>query len=866
MAWLRRLWNAAQPGRMQRELDRELAFHVRERAEDLRGRGMSETEAWREARRAFGNFTAQVERTRDMDVNLFADALGRNLRGALRGLRKSPGFAVAVIVTLALGMGANTAVFSAIYAVVLRPLPFPEGDRLVSIEQINPRAGIHQVAPVRLEEWNRLNTTFSAISGYYTEDESETSGELPEKLTRALVAPRFLAVWGIAPQRGRDFAEAEEHFGGPNAVLISDRLWRRRFNADPRVVGKRLRLGRSSVPIIGVLPANFLFPDRGIDLWSTSPPDAPFAQRRDATWFTAFGRLRPGVTVQQAGANLAAVQASLARQFPDPDAKLGTAVMALKETAVGPVRRSLWMLYGSVSLLLLIACANVAALLLSRAAARRHEIAVRFSLGASRGAVAAQLLTEVLVLAVAGSALGLAVAALASHAFQRLAKDLPRVEEIGLDGRIVAYTFGCAMIVTLVCGLFPAIRWTRRDPAGPLAGAGRSAVAGRNAIQMALVTVQVALAVTLLAGAGLLVRSFRELGRVSPGFDAERVLTFSVSSSWGETVDGKASQRRVDRILEGVRALPGVAAAASSLTLPGVPLAYEVPLTTAEGRAESEPRMIAQSRLVTPSYFATMRIPLLAGEVCRDDEGASSMMVNRSFANAYLGGAAAVGRHLGQVGNAYLPVSRVAGIVGDARETGMDRAPGPTVYWCFGATQPGTYFLVRTKGDPAAMTETVRRRVHELEPLRSVYGMEPLTERLAGAYSGNRMRTVLLAFFAMTAITLACVGLYGTLSYVVNVRRREVGVRLALGAERSRIVRQFLGQGIRVALAGCAAGLLLATASGRLLAGMLYGVSPSDALTLGGVAATVMAVCVAASLAPAIRASRVEPMKVLREE
>ncbi|MBZ5617871.1 MAG: ABC transporter permease [Acidobacteriia bacterium] len=865
MAWYRRFWNALRPGRIERDLERELLFHMAERAEEFEADGMSTEEAERNARRQFGNYTAQVERTREMDINGRLESALRNLRLALRALGKTPGFTATVVLTLALGIGANSAVFSAINAVLLRPLPFPNGDRLVKLTQSSSKTQSPFVAPVRLEDWNRLNGTLQAITGYYSDDESELSGELPEKRKMAFVSPRFLQVLGVAPALGRDFSPQEEHFGGPYVVLISHRLWLRRFAGDPNAVGQTLRIGRSSVPIIGVMPSSFLFPSRDVDLWSVSTPDAPYAQSREATWFTVIGRLKPGVTLEQARANLATVQANLGRQYPKTDASLGVTIEPLKEVTVGGVRQSLWILFGSVSLLLLIACTNIAALLLSRASGRQHEISVRFSLGASRASVAAQLLTEVLLLALAGAALGLVVAAAAARVFRALARDLPRIEEIGLDGRIVLYTLACAIAATLLCGVFPAIRGTRRNLAGSLAHASRSQVSARSPIQFVLVGVQVALAVTLLAGAGLLLRSFQELGRVSPGFDPEHVLTLHISSSWGETADPKASKQRVDRILDGLRSLPGVAAAATSITIPGVPVNYQIELNTLEGRAQTEPKMLGESRLVTPSYFATMRIPLLTGEICRDDRKTASMMVNRSFANAYLGGSAAIGRHLLQPGNAYVPPSDIRGIVGDARENGLDREPPPTVYWCFGANQPGTFFLVRTHGDPASMAETIRRKIHELEPRRSVYDLTPLGEHIADAYAENRMRTILLAFFAATAVSLACVGLYGTLSYLVNVRQREVGLRLALGAMRAQIIRQYLGQGLRVSLLGCAAGLAFAETFARLLAGMLYGVSPSDTATLAGVVGIVVAVSALASLLPAIRASRLEPMQVLRE-
>ena len=798
-----------------------------------------------------------------MNVHLHLESSLRNLRLAIRSLRKTPAFTVTILLTLALGIGANSAVFSAIDAVLLKPLPFPNGDQLVRLSQSNPKNPQPFVAPVRLEEWNHMNSTLQAITGYYAQDESELSGELPEKLRRALVAPRFLQVWGVAPELGRDFNAEEEHFGGPSSALISDRLWRRKFGANPDVVGKSLRLGRSSVAIIGVMPASFLFPERDVDLWSPSPADAPFAQGRELTWFTAIGRLKPGVTLTQVRANMATVQADLGRQFPKTDSQISAIVESLKESTVGGVRRSLWMLFASVSLVLLIACANVIALLLSRTAVRRQEISVRFSLGASRMQIAAQLLAEVFVLAVTGAGLGLLLASGASRVFRALAASLPRIEEVGLDWRIVIYSFTCAIAVTLVCGIFPAVRGTRQDLGGGLALASRSHVSGRNPIQFTVVGIQVALAMTLLVVAGLLLRSFQELGRVTPGFDPKHVLTFHISMSWGETGD-KATAQRFDRILDALRSVPGVETAAMAYSLPGVLTDYQNEVKNVGGRPETEPKMIAQSRSVSPDYFATLHIPIVSGEAC--STGVPTMMVNRSFANTYFGGAGVIGTHLSLPGNAWVAASEVRGIVGDAREMGLERTPVPTVYWCFGANQPGGYFLVRTRGEPQVMSQTIRRKIHEIEPGRSVYDLVTLESKISDAYAQERLRTILLACFAVTAVSLACVGLYGTVSYMVNIRRREVGLRLALGAMRGQIVRQFLSQGLRISILGCAAGSILAFASGQAISGMLYGVSGTDAAMLGTVGTIVLAVSILASLIPAIRASRLDPMRVLRED
>jgi len=866
MAWYQRFWNVLRPARMQTDLERELAFHVRERMDELQQNGLNQVEAEHTARFQFGNFTQQLERTRDMDINIWLESMVRNLKHAVRSLAKTPAFTFTVILTLALGIGANSAVFSAIYAVLLRPLPFPNGDQLVKLAQSHPKFREPFVAPIRLEEWNRLNGTFTGITGYYSEDTSETSGELPEKLKRTLVARRFLQVMRIAPALGRDFSSQEERFGGPKAAIISDRLWRQRFGGSPTAIGKTLRVSQSTYTIIGVMPPSFQFPDRDVDLWSTSPPDAPYAQSRESTWFTAIGRLKPGVTLAEARANLATVQSNLGWQYPKTDAIISVLLEPLKEGTVGGVRKSLWLLFGSVSLLLLIACTNIAALLLSRAAARQHETSVRFSLGASRTAVAAELLTEVLVLAVTGALLGLLAAAGASQAFRALAKNLPRIEEIRLDGNIVIYSLACAIGATLLCGIIPVLRGTRRDLAVSLGHGGRSQVSGRNLLQFLLVGVQVSLAVTLLVCAGLLLRSFQELGRVSPGFDPQHVLTFHISTSWAETNNRTAAQQRTERILEGLRSVPGVEVATTAISLPGVPGEYPLELKTTEGRAETELKMIAQGRWVTPEYFATMRIPLIAGELCRDGANTMTAMVNRSFAERYWSGLTVIGHHLAPPRSSFLPPAEIRGIVGDARETGLDREPPPTVYWCGGTIQPGTFFLVRTHGEPESMAGTLRRRIHELEPQRSVYDLTPLTGHISEAYAENRLRTVLLAFFAATAIALASVGLYGTLSYMVNIRRREVALRMALGALRTQVVRQFLGQGLLVSLLGCLAGLALAVALGRILSGMLYRVSVIDVATLGSVVVIVLAVSILASLLPAVRAARMDPMRILREE
>jgi len=861
---------------LEQEFDRELRFHIDELTDKNIASGMSRNEAHRQAMAEFGAKERVAEQLREVHQIPVIESFGKNLNFALRLMVKSPLFSAAIILTLALGVGANSAVFSALDAVLLRPLPFPHPAELVMVRQYNsanqsPSPFVAPVAPVRLEDWNRMSSAFQAITGYYTENESETSGPVPEKLTEAFVAPRFLQVWGVAPELGRDFSPAEERFGGPSVVLISERFWRRRFNADVNVIGKSLHFGSpvaghrsAAYTIIGVISSSFLFPNRDVDAWSPVPKDAPYAQSRENTWYTCFGRLKPGVQLEQAAADVARVQAELGREFPKTDADLSVTLVPAKEVIVGESRASLWILFGSVTLLLLLACTNIAALLLARMTDREHEISVRFSLGASRTTVMWQLLTEIFVLALFGSLAGLALAAGAAKLFRTFTPNLPRVERISLDWRIVCYSLVCALVVTFLCGLLPGLRGTRGRLA--LANDGRTQVSGKSPAQWILVGAQVALAVILLVGAGLLQRSLQELARVSPGFDPGHVLTLQISESYGETADMKALTERSKHILDAIRTIPGVEAAANLSSLPGLPGQSQTELKILEGEQDPNRKIFADSRFVSPGYFDVMRIPVLAGEPCQETTR-PTVVVNRTFANTYFGETTAIRHHIARLQTSQFSLAgEIQGVAADSREQGLNTEPMPTVYWCSSVAFPGTYYALRTRVAPMTLADTVRRIVHSIEPNRSVFDIQPLTQRLSDSFAEDRLRTTLLSLFAVTAVSLACLGIYATLSYFVSMRRREVGLRLALGASRQNIALRFLLQGLRVSAIGCVAGLGLAAASVRVLSGMLYGVSRFDPATFGGVVALVLAIGCLATVLPAIRAARTPPMNVLREQ
>ena len=812
------------------------------------------------------------------------DTAIRSLRYALRALARTPGFTATVVLTFAIGIGANSAVFTALDAVLLKDLPYPDADRLVSVRQVVERSNEDNASPARLEDWSALNTSFEAVTGYYPEDVSETTGELPEKLRRATVAPRFFDVWRVRPLLGRGFTSTDHAFPPAAVVVISERFWRTRYGADPNVLGKRVRVDNVEATIVGVMPSAFRVPERAIDLWRPAPADSPYARQRDLPWYDAVGRLKPGVTLARAQADMNAVQAGLAERFPKTDAAVGVRLVPFKSTVVAGAGGSLWLLYGAASAVLLIACANVATLLLARSGRRARELALRLSLGASPSSLVGQLLLETGLLAGAGGAVGLLVAASTGRALGLLSADLPRVEEVGLNGGVLLYSLAAVIVTTLGAGLLPALRAALAARPEGLAGGGRSQVSSGHTTQWLLVGAQIALSVALLASAGLLVRTLVELAHVDPGFQPSKVLMFRMSSSYAESTDWPRVQQRIERTLDALDSLPGADAAAVSLAAPGVPGRNDYKYTTTDGRVAPDTELVTQQNQVSPSYFQTLGIPLVAGDLCRtattprpgaqtasgsalSAAPADELLVNEQFVRTYFPGADA--RSIAGIelrgATQYAANGRVVGVVADSRDGGLDAPVVPAVYQCT-AQQINSNFLVRTRGDPLALAAAIRLRMKDLEPLRSVYDIAPLDERIGQAFSANRMRALLIGLFAAAALALACIGVYGTLAYIASLARREVGLRIALGAPLRRIVAQFVLVALRVAFIASVVGALLALAAGRWLAGMLYGVSPADPLTIGAVVAIVLGMAALAALVPALLATRVEPMDALREQ
>ena len=788
------------------------------------------------------------------------------LRSALRALAHRRGLALTVVATLTLGIGANSAIFSAVDAVLLKPLPYPDADRLVAVYEANAarRQSTALVAPVRLEEWNAMNHTFDGLAASYFENMTDTSGPLPERVAAMRTSPRFFSVLRVDPALGRTFKSDEERFGGPPAVVVSDAFWERRFNRDPSVLARTLQLGGVARPIVGVMPPWFRYPTATTEVWIPAQAPRMLMEARQARFYTAIGRLKPGVAIEQAQADLAVAYSALAKQYPQTDAGWSAALVPLKEQTVAGVRRSLWLLLGAVALVLLAACWNVACLMIADAARREHEIAVRFALGATRPAVVRQLLLEGLILAAGGATSGILLARWSIDALKTLGAGLPRIDEIHVDGHLIAFTFAIGMATTVLFALAPALQATRAGVVGGLGRGGRAQIGGRLWLQRVLVAAQVALAIVLFAGAGLLVRSFSRLQNVSPGFDPDHVLTFRMSAQWSERLD--AVMNRQVRTLARLEVIPGVVAASFATVLPA-----SVDLPPGEfrivGRDTSE-HLFANGRSVSAKYFQTLRIPVLQGETCRDDPSKpyQKVVVTRSWAERFFGGENPIGHFIEPMSPAGLR-QEIVGIAGDVHENGVVKEAPPLAYTCgLQPYWPDPIFLVRT--DPArdVGVAVIRDAMRQIEPNRAIYAVQPLDATLARTLSQQRVSALLLASFAATALLLAALGLYGVTSHFVASRRRDIGVRLALGARASAIVSTVAGQVAATTIVGVAAGVAGALALARFMEGLVFGISTRDPWTF---VAAPLALALAAALATAIpvrRAATLDPVAALRED
>ena len=860
------------------EVDDELAFHLEMRAAELEARGVPAAAARERALARFGDVTstraecldiARRKERRMARSEYLVDFL-QDLRFGLRGLRRRPGFAAVAILTLALGIGANSAVFTVLDAVLLRPLPYPDADRLVRVHHVDREEWVldGKFSPPDFEDVAPGADRFASLAAYFSEPGQSGvnlrgDGE-PVRLLSAHVAAEFFPTLGIGARLGRTFQPADLVPGKDRSLVISSRLWESRFGGDEGAVGRKVTVDGEPFTVVGVMPSHFAFPAADVDVWLPlsliGEDDIP--RMRGLRWMQVVGRLGPGVSPQAARAQLDGLLARLAAAHPDTnEGWTESRVVPLLDSMVGGVRPALRVLGGAVGLVLLIACANLANLLLARGTQRVRELAIRSALGAERHRLVRQLLTESLALALLGGSAGLALAWACLQALRGLPTEwLPRAQDLGLDLRVVAFTFAVALVSSLVFGLAPALRGARSAAAA--ARGNRGASERLSGLRAALVVAETALAVLLLVGAGLLLRSLWTLTHTDPGFRPDNVLVAGFSVH-GE-MSGEERVQQQQRLLRRMAEVPGVVAVGASKTLPlhggGEPYTFGVP-----GR-EAEVRPAGGAIIVSPGYFEALGVPVLAGrEYTFADAGADAplrLIVNRALARQLWG----EGQALGQTIAFGKTTGTVIGVVGDVRVEGLAAEAPATLYvGSHMAPRSSVKLFLRTAGDPATVAPAVRAAVAEVEPDLPIAELAPLTELIARTVVEPRFFATLIGIFSALALVLALVGLYGVLSFAVAQLTREIGIRIALGAERNRVVRMILGRTARLSGLGIALGLAGALAGGRVLAGQLHGVAATDPATLLAVATVLGAGAMIAGWLPARRAAAVEPAISMRE-
>jgi predicted permease len=812
----------------------------------------------------------------------------QDVQYGIRMLLKNPGFTGIAILTLALGIGANTALFTVVNGVLLNPLPYDEPERLVALYAKSKEFTRSSISYPNFLDWQRENQSFTALAAFRADELNLTGAGEPERLRTEMVSATFFPILGVKPVVGRGFSEQEDQLGGTPVILINEGLWRRKFGGSTDVIGKPINLNAKLYTVVGVIPGNFHYQNN--NFYSNAEVFVPIGQwdeklfrdRRASMGMDGVGRLKPGVSFEQANAEMTAIAAHLAELYPDINKDSGITLVPLKQNVVGEIRPFLLVLLAAVGFVLLISCANVANLLLARSTGRTREFAIRTALGASRSRVMRQVLTESIVLALAGGVAGTLAAAWGTEAAIRLLPDaLPRAEEIQLSGRVLLFTFGASLLAGLMFGLIPALKTSGADIHESLKEGGRGGSGVRHRTQGTIVAVEMALAMVLLAGAGLMIRSLANLWNVDPGFDPNHLLKFSLASAQplGETPAG--TRAAFLRLHEAIAAVPG--AEAVSLTAGSSPMSgdSELPLWL-----EGEPKPASQSEMrmslftiAQPDYFKVMKIPLQRGRFLTESDREHSPLVtviDEEFARRFFGAKDPIGQRVNfDVLNSTL---EVVGVVGHVKQWGLDETnTSPVQAQCYFPLMQVPDFLmpmlahglqVVARMDPKLWNDVgaIHRAVGSVNSQIVVYGTQAMTEVIAGSLATRRFAMMLLGVFAALATVLSCVGIYGVISYVAEQRTYEIGMRMALGAGRGNVLRMMLGQAGRLALVGVGIGLVAAVALTRLMSSMLFGVSAHDPLTYLGASLLFLFVAMAACFVPARRATRVDPVIALRYE
>jgi putative ABC transport system permease protein len=807
------------------------------------------------------------------------ETLLQDVRYGFRMLVKSPAFAAVTVITLALGIGANTAIFSMVNSVLLRPLPFDQPERVMLVaETWQGQNG--SVSAGNFVDWQQQNTAFEQLAAAQVSSFNFAAQDTPERVVGDRVTHNFFSVFGVAPMLGRTFARSEDQPGSERVAVLSERVWRQRFQSDPSILGRTVQMDGSGYTVIGIMPAKFDPIQNGEELWVPIAFTPERKAQHDEHSFLVVGRLRPGVSIEQGQSEMDAIAHRQALKYPREDGDRGVHVSRLDDELLSSFGPGLYMLLGAVGFVLLIACANIGNLQLVRSRARSKETAIRSALGASPRRLLQQVTVESMVLALTGGCVGLATAYCGLGWLVRVAPDIPRLDEARVDGRAVAFTFAATLLSALLFGSWAALRAAFSN-AGSALGEGTrgSAVASRDRVRSALVVSEVALALMLLAGAGLLIRSAWLVSKVNVGFDSNHLLIGRVSLprvQYSAAEDAKSAFRRV---LEESQRLPGVetAAVVSNAPLKGAGSNGLIP----EGRPlETASAINSRFNLVSPDYFHAVRIPLKLGRTFADGDRAGAvkvMVINETLARVAFAGQDPIGKRIAccEGGpNGKPDWKEVIGVVGDVHAWGLDRDVQPEFYLPVAQAPPASWdwiqrsmdIVVRSAAEPGALTNSVRQAVLKVDSGVPLYGVETMDQRIAGSLQQSHFNTFLMSVFAGVALLLAAVGIYGVLSYLVAQRTHEIGIRMAIGAQRMDVLRLVIEHGMRLTLIGVSVGILGALLTSRLLSSLLFGIKATDFVTMFAVSCLLVVVALLASSLPAQRAAKVDPMVALRYE
>ncbi|HZE56228.1 MAG TPA: ABC transporter permease [Chthoniobacterales bacterium] len=865
------LRNTMRKDRVDRDLGEELTSYVQLLTEKKMKEGMNEEEARRAAMLEVGGVEQVKEEVRANRAGFSLDTLFQDLRYGFRSLRKKPGFTATAVIALALGIGANTAIFSVINAVLLRSLAYRDPGSIVMVWERSLRGGRAQnsVSPANFLDWKKQCSSFAEIAASWDTRLNLTSGGEPEEIQIQKVSADFFPVLGVQPELGRAFVRAEETPGTEPVVILGHDLWQRRFAGNRAIIGQTVTMSGRNCTVIGVMPAGFYFLNIQIKAWLPLQLDPTTEWRKSGRFLRSMARLKPGVTLQQAQAELDGIGKQLEIAYPDYNKGWGVNLVPMHEQIVGDIRPVLLVLLAAVAFVLLIACANVANLLLSRAASRRKELALRAALGADRMRLIRQMLTESMVLAMMGGVLGVLLAYWGIQLLVAFAPDnIPRLHEITIDPRVLAFTFGISLLTGLVFGLVPALQSSRPDLNDALKEGARGSSSGNRVVRNLFVVVEMALALVLLIGAGLMLRSFSQLHQVKTGFETENVLTMRVqlpNAKYGQP------QQRADffkRAEERLAALPGVKSVGAISYLPLTGLASSTSFNLATKPLPPSESPGTEVRPITPGYFTAMGIPLLKGRAFDERDGATSrvLIINETLARKFFPGQDPIGQQL-IVSWEPQVADEIIGVVGDIKETALEQEPNPAIYWPHPREPyPFMNFVIRAAIDPTTLSAAAAREIHALDPDQPVADVRTLDQVVAKSIARPRFNALLLAIFAGVALVLASVGIYGVMNYSATQRTQEIGIRMALGAKPGDILRLVVGHGMKLTAAGIVIGVIASLALTRVMSNLLFGVTATDLPTFVGVSAVLTAVALLANYIPARRATRVNPVVALRYE